>query len=307
DTVNSVGLIPHRLPFTTSNTIVRTFRHAIALDERRVKFKANLWNQPNVHETTLGVEGQKPVAPVVSTPAASQRIRVANGKEHSLRALEHKYSEASEHPTDVEEVWFAGVHTDVGGGSVANGTPHTLARIALRWMIRECFKAESGIIFTSDGLRGVGLDPATLYPYVQKRPPPLVVGGLQIQSIPSSNSQVLQNYAGDETLVEVTKSEEEHELLDALSPIYDQLSLAWFWWILELLPIKQPFQKGDKTWSRTYVPNLGRGRFIPKQKKHIIKVHRSVKLRMDAQYPDGTKYKPKASFDVALGLGNVQW
>lgn len=39
-TADSVGIIPKRLPFTTSNTIVRTFRHAISLDERRTKFKA---------------------------------------------------------------------------------------------------------------------------------------------------------------------------------------------------------------------------------------------------------------------------
>ncbi|KAG6904771.1 hypothetical protein DXG01_007302, partial [Tephrocybe rancida] len=55
DTVNSVGIFPKRLPFTTSNTIVRTFRHAIALDERRAKFKPNLWNRPNNDEETLGV------------------------------------------------------------------------------------------------------------------------------------------------------------------------------------------------------------------------------------------------------------
>ncbi|KAG6822300.1 hypothetical protein H0H93_005947, partial [Arthromyces matolae] len=60
DTVNSVGLIPRRLPFTTSNTIVRTFRHAVALDERRAKFKANLWNRPNDTEATLGIKGQQP-------------------------------------------------------------------------------------------------------------------------------------------------------------------------------------------------------------------------------------------------------
>ncbi|KAG6849844.1 hypothetical protein C0991_010996, partial [Blastosporella zonata] len=172
-------------------------------------------------------------------------------------------------------------------------------------MIRECFKADSGIIFTTDGLRGVGLDPATLYPYVQKRPPVLPLGGAQIQHIPSSKAKELPNFAGSENLIEITKSEEEHELLDALSPIYDQLSLAWFWWSLEILPLRQPFQKGDNSWSRTFVPNLGYGRIIPKQKKRIIKVHRSVKLRMDAQYTDGTKYKPKASFEDALVLGNV--
>lgn len=43
DTVSSVGLIPRTLPFTMSNTAIRTFRHAVALDEHRVKFKPNLW------------------------------------------------------------------------------------------------------------------------------------------------------------------------------------------------------------------------------------------------------------------------
>ncbi|KAG6864997.1 hypothetical protein C0991_005732 [Blastosporella zonata] len=298
DTVDSVGLIPRRLPFSTSNTIVRTFRHAVSLDERRAKFKANLWNRPNAHEAALGVQGQKPEVPVVASSVATERKKfVGNGG--TLRALERKYSGISDRPTDVEEI-------DVGGGSVVDGTPHTLARIPLRWMIRECFKADCGIIFISDELRLVGLDPATLYPHVQQRPSPLPLGGAQIQHIPSSNVKALPNYSGTDTLVEITKTEEEYELQDALSPIYDQLSLAWFWWFLELLPLKRRLQHSDNSWTTYFSPNFGHGRIIPHQKKQI-KVHRSVKLRMDAQYPDGTKYKPQASFDEALALGNVQW
>lgn len=53
--MDSVGLVPKRLPFTTSNTIVRTFRHAVSLDERRAKFKANLWNRPTEDEKKLGI------------------------------------------------------------------------------------------------------------------------------------------------------------------------------------------------------------------------------------------------------------
>ncbi|KAF8868076.1 hypothetical protein CPB84DRAFT_1451507 [Gymnopilus junonius] len=62
DTVDSVGIIPRRLPFTTSNTIVRTFRHAVSLDERRAKFKANLWNRPDEDELKLGTSSVKPVS-----------------------------------------------------------------------------------------------------------------------------------------------------------------------------------------------------------------------------------------------------
>ena len=49
--------------------------------------------------------------------------------------------------------------SDVGGGSMKNGTPHSLARIPLWWMIRECFKAKTGIIFEVCMLKHeVGLD-----------------------------------------------------------------------------------------------------------------------------------------------------
>jgi hypothetical protein len=80
--------------------------------------------------------------------------------------------------TDVREVWFVGCHcgacdrlqavlpishrqVDVGGGSVPNGTRNNLARIPLRWMIRECFRADTGIQFFCED---VGLDPDPLLP-----------------------------------------------------------------------------------------------------------------------------------------------
>ncbi len=70
DPVCSVGLIPHRRPFTQSGTTVRTFRHALSLDERRAKFKANHFNRPSESGPQ---QGTKP-------------------------------------DTDVKEVWFAGYH-----------------------------------------------------------------------------------------------------------------------------------------------------------------------------------------------------
>ncbi|KAF8190874.1 hypothetical protein BJ912DRAFT_965013 [Pholiota molesta] len=301
DTVNSVGLIPRRLPFTTSNTIVRTFRHAVALDERRAKFKANLWNRPTAKETTLGVDGQKP---------EKKHKEHKPNKKNSLKAMERQYSGSSDTPTDIEEVWFSGCHCDVGGGSVDNDTTRSLARIALRWMVRECFKADTGIMFSSEGLREIGIDPNSLYPLVKPRPPPLSAAGAKIQSIHDAPHQDYEEFAGigaSAALGESEKTEEEHELLDALSPVYDQLDLAWFWWLLELIPFRQKYQKGDNTWDTTFVWNLGNGRFIPKQKKHIVKVHRSVKMRMEAEHENGEKYVPKASFQTALDLGNVQW
>ncbi len=145
--MDSVGLIPKRLPFTTSNTIVRTFRHALALDERRAKFKANLWNRPTKQEEKLGVQASSitplaespPVTPVSekspSTPTFLPKsllpsFKNANGNEQvseqagvnpkerkrsnrsendkKLDQMERMYSSKGQsHTTDIEEVWFA--------------------------------------------------------------------------------------------------------------------------------------------------------------------------------------------------------
>lgn len=147
DTVDSVGLIPKRLPFTTSNTIVRTFRHALSLDERRAKFKANLWNRPTEKEENLGVQAssitqsaESPPATPVSGKHSSPSLPLpkfslpsfknsndnaqgngqtnGNSKERKrtnesesdkkLNHMERVYSsQKHSHTTDIEEVWFA--------------------------------------------------------------------------------------------------------------------------------------------------------------------------------------------------------
>jgi uncharacterized protein (DUF2235 family) len=104
DTVNSVGLLDRTLPFTSSNTAVRTFRHAVSLDERRAKFKANLWNRPTAQEAQLGEDHHRHTGKHANhddcEPDAAQK----------LRALEAKYDKPRDTPTDIDEVWFAGCH-----------------------------------------------------------------------------------------------------------------------------------------------------------------------------------------------------
>ncbi|KAF5379647.1 hypothetical protein D9757_009235 [Collybiopsis confluens] len=287
DTVSSVGIIPKRLPFTTSNTIIRTFRHAISLDERRAKFKQNCWNRPNAVEEKLGTHSTNRKLPT--------SVHRSGGK-NSLKAFEREYSQDSPIETDVEEVWFAGCHCDVGGGSVANDTKPNLARIPLRWMIRECFKTNTGILFHSELLKDVGIDPDCLYPEVLDRPPPLPVEGHHIQHIPSSSALKAQAAAAASS-DQQHQTEEEMELADALSPIYDQLSLKWVWWILEFWPIRMRRQLENNAWLSYLGWNLGRGRRVPRQHSDGVKVHRSVKMRLDARYPDGSKYVPRADLD----------
>ena len=134
DTVASVGIIPKRLPFTTSNTIIRTFRHAVSLDERRVKFKANLWNRPNDKEKTLGLDaalsqhegqhehGSNSHAPLLGSKKENRGERphlknhgeniltVASDDDGALDRFELAYAGQNNEATNVEEVWFAGCH-----------------------------------------------------------------------------------------------------------------------------------------------------------------------------------------------------
>lgn len=114
--------------------------------------------------------------------------------------------------------------TDIGGGSVDDGTPHALARIPLRWMIRECFKCNTGIRFHAELLKRTGLDPSSLHPVVRDRPPPLKAEPVHATSVAEPVNK---------------GTEEDHEVRDALAPLYDQLVLAPYWWALELIPTRE--------------------------------------------------------------------
>ena len=47
---------------------------------------------------------------------------------------------------------------DVGGGYVANEAPHSLANIALRWMVRQAIATNSGILFEETALQRLNID-----------------------------------------------------------------------------------------------------------------------------------------------------
>ncbi|EPF16493.1 Uncharacterized conserved protein [Cedecea davisae] len=106
DTVSSVfapkkyGLIPciENLLYTQKNPIVKCFRQAIAIDERRRMFRLHHWNDP-------------------------QPFR------------EKSFNTESDVEQNIKQVWFAGVHADIGGGypEAESG----LSKFPLAWMIKE--------------------------------------------------------------------------------------------------------------------------------------------------------------------------
>jgi len=129
DTVSSVGVIPRRLPFTTSNAHVKYFRHAVALDEHRVRFVPNFWSHtlPDKSKRTLrffDTMGRKPTFVKEQKEKVNLKSRLLPKKKgteeekhrekpkkrKTLPQLERMYSVGGRHRTHVEEVWFSGCH-----------------------------------------------------------------------------------------------------------------------------------------------------------------------------------------------------
>jgi uncharacterized protein (DUF2235 family) len=101
DTVSSFGFFWNfrTLPFTADNPSLVHVRHALAIDERRGAFGANLF---------------RPESPA----------------QHA----------------SFKQVWFAGVHSDVGGGYLEKGG--ALSKVSLVWMLREA--AALGLLTDAD-------------------------------------------------------------------------------------------------------------------------------------------------------------
>ena len=116
DTVSSVfvpnpkGLIPpltrENPPHTSCNPAVATFRHAVAVDELRRMFRVDHWEHNQIFKPNIHSQGDTTLQ-------------------------------------DASEVWFAGCHSDVGGGY--KRAESGLSQFSLIWMLAEAKK--SGLKF----------------------------------------------------------------------------------------------------------------------------------------------------------------
>jgi len=136
------------------------------------------------------------------------------------------------------------LRVDVGGGAVKNETRNALARIPLRWMVRQCFLADTGIMFNGQLLAKIGLDPGTLYPRVLRRPDAITFERADHSRIASGGSSGMVTVVNEK----LTLTEEEEDLADILSPVNDELSRSKSWWLLEVMPLKTRHQKKDGNW-----------------------------------------------------------
>ncbi|KAF9465244.1 hypothetical protein BDZ94DRAFT_1234674 [Collybia nuda] len=266
DTVASVGVVMGRtLPFTNSNKAIKTFRHALALDEHRGRFRPNYYHRPapDSAAAALDPEQASPILtkdPGSSNSAGSRKQKIISLKRRGLMSKFWKrrteilvdVPEEEGDPTDVLEVWFAGCHSDVGGGAVSDSVVNSLANISLRWMVHEVVKSQCGILFDELALQ---------------------------------RASIFGIFPG--TPVEDSPIQQALEEGDALEPVHDPLKQNVLWWILEIIPLFYFWQDEDGAWHREFSFHLGKGREI--QDSHPL-FHATVKRRMESSL----KYSPRA-------------
>ncbi|KAF8507498.1 hypothetical protein JB92DRAFT_3121813 [Gautieria morchelliformis] len=114
DTVSSVGIVRNKvLPLTDQTDHICFFRHALALDERRVKY---------LPEYAHGGVSQQKVAQRnedTSQPAKARRSAGLTADEDEVNDTKTDIESSSSHPR-IKEVWFPGTHSDIGGGNQLN-------------------------------------------------------------------------------------------------------------------------------------------------------------------------------------------
>jgi len=111
-------------------------------------------------------------------------------------------------------------------------------------MVRQCFLADTGIMFNGQLLARVGIDPSTLYPRILPRPDSITFQRADRSRIASDDNSGMVTVVNSH----LTLTEEEEDLADILSPINDELARSKSWWLLEIIPLKHRHQKEDGNW-----------------------------------------------------------
>ena len=166
----------------------------------------------------------------------------------------------------VEEVWFAGCHSDVGGqylmfghglahlvltapvgGAVADDCRYSLAGISLRWMVKQVVLSQCGILFDHAALRRADIDISTI---VLTNPHQPTASELWENKSSTSESPAAESSR------EQAEDKSDHDAAelwptdqDVLTDCHDELKLSKAWWMLEALPTKYAWQEASGKWD----------------------------------------------------------
>jgi type VI secretion system (T6SS) phospholipase Tle1-like effector len=205
--------------------------------------------------------------------------------------------DSDEGEQDMNEVWFAGSHADIGGGWSVTDEKKNASHIPLVWMVREAMRA--GLSFDPDQLEELGCVECseTSNPFSQLRDDALEVPQIHVDapSPPTSPAQEAVEKLGQPAHAEKQPSGFQEMLQKAeLADIHDSLAFGGglphlsvaMWRFMEFMPFRRLDLRPDGTWKPIRWP-LPRGetRDIP----HNVRIHGSVIRRMqqDKNYRPG--------------------
>ncbi|KIO28603.1 hypothetical protein M407DRAFT_22189 [Tulasnella calospora MUT 4182] len=296
-----------QLPFIDSDTIISRFRHALALDERRVDFMPSLWHKHPSHPhaakhdldsgtavsgTATGSQLPHTVRGLLSLPKGVlmslpkrvlSSIMILMRGPAKLRGDENPENDPDDdseyhhgQPTDVQEVWFAGCHADVGGGSTPNNQIHTLDNQSLQWMVSQVLKHAPFVLFRPDAFT---YDKAFSTFTVTKT---------------DSDPKPTRPRVQEQTLHAIEQTDPER---DANAEKHDQLVKKPMWHILEYIPTLQHYQDEDGVLQWRFRYNARRPREIYDSAPNF---HESVRLRKDYEGKWMTKFIPKPGKQVTI-------
>ncbi|KEP53038.1 DUF2235 domain protein [Rhizoctonia solani 123E] len=313
DSVSSVGIVrSHTLPYAASNNIISTFRHAMALDERRAWFVVDPWhirptprsgglfsgrNDPNDQSLVARYVEWLTFGGCKELPEVERHGRASGETSKKLFSA----SPNARSPTDIKEVWFAGGHSDVGGGNVPDSQPHNLSDITLRWMVRECAMANTKIVWNEPRLRQLQID--------------ISPERLEVSKTITANAPILRESRTIPSYEKVfapqlAQFNDKDEAVDAQwSQVHDSLVFKWLWptrvtsllwWILELLPMKQWTQDADGKWRGSHRVNFGRPRRAASYNGDTPLFHISVLAKEQSRIEGRPVYKPRAILEEGV-------
>lgn len=247
DSVNSCGILRDKMfPYTSNTHHVKHIRHAISINERRSKFKQNLFipepkmssNSP-ITEATLLLESESS-----STPCSK----------------------------DVLEVWFPGDHADIGGLWNPDSFGQQLSNIPFRWMLS--FALEFGVLFKNHAIDEFSSKFTPLSSVLSlhhdclslKTVPPIDIDCADFQD----EDELFSNEITQRTKAPCTpiKANGKRGTMN--------LFQCMFWWFVEVLPLGYYVESKNGSWNLEFYPNFGRSRVIPRYPK----VHWSILWRV---------------------------
>ncbi|KAJ5298035.1 hypothetical protein PENANT_c039G06225 [Penicillium antarcticum] len=264
DAVNSVADFEVNIDRAPSAKVIR---HAVSIDERRVKFrpvllrseKAETHGSESKHRNLFGANSEdKSAKPheedlIKHSPVDdTEGIAASDAPENSHRTKplsltiseDSKDEEEDDGTQDEEEVWFPGCHTDIGGGFVrAENEEYQLSHAPLVWVIQEAKK------------RGLRLNEDVMKELQCK-------GEIDHSACSNTPGEATNNEQFEASLQVGATKGKIHDLLSYESGRSPISVLSWR--LIEYLPLRRMELQPNGDWeSKRWPPSRGETRGIP--------------------------------------------